>query len=160
MSLGWDELLPEDLRQEFDQWCLMLPELEKIQIPRWVATPETTEGPSELHIFCDASEDGYGVAVYRRCTGGGGQHHVTLLFARAHVVPLEMHRQALKDQEDHHSSMPRLELTAARLGAEVGDMIDRESGETYGRVVWWCDSECVLKWINDTGTRFKTFIRN
>ena len=89
-----------------------------------------------------------------------GEVHVTLLFAQAHVVPLEMARQALKDEEHHHNSMPRLELTAARLAAQLCDMISRESGEVYSHTFLYSDSECILKWINDTGTHFKTFIRN
>ena len=159
-GLQWDDLLPDELRQEFDQWKSKLPELRRLRMRRWLTTPETKDGPAELHVFCDASETGYGVACYRRCTGGGGKNHVALLFARAHVVPLEMRRQAMKDQENHRGSIPRLELTAARLGAQVCDMICRESGEVYTRVVLWSDSECVLKWIFDMGSRFKTFIRN
>ena len=89
-----------------------------------MATPQTTNGEAELHIYCDASQVGYGVCAYRRCTGGGGEIHVTLLFSRAHVVPLDMVRQALKDQENHHDAMPRLEITAARLAAQVHDMIE------------------------------------
>jgi hypothetical protein len=30
----------------------------------------------------------------------------------------------------------------------------------YSEAYWWADSECVLKWIRDTKTRFKTFIHN
>ena len=39
-------------------------------------------------------------------------------------------------------------------------MISRESGEVYSHTFLYSDSECVLKWINDMGTHFKTFIRN
>ena len=159
-GLQWDDELPDELKSEFDKWRSKLPQLRRVRMRRWLATPETKDGQAELHVFCDASEDGYGVACYRRCTGGGGEHHVALLFARAHVVPLEMRKQAMKDEENHRGSIPRLELTAARLAAQVCDMIRRESGETYKRTVLWSDSECVLKWIYDTKSRFKTFIRN
>ena len=159
-GLQWDDELPDDLKLEFDQWKSKLPQLRQVRMRRWLATPETKNGQAELHVFCDASETGYGIACYRRCTGGGGENHVALLFARAHVVPLEMRRQAMKDEENHRGSIPRLELTAARLGAQMCDMISRESGEVYKRIVLWCDSECVLKWIYDTTSRFKTFVRN
>ena len=85
---------------------------------------------------------------------------ISLIFARAHVVPLEMARQAHKDQENHHDSIPRLELTAAALGVKVGGMVARESDDVYKRVIYWTDSECVLKWLRDDSTRFKMFIRN
>jgi hypothetical protein len=149
-----------ELKQDFNRWRQKLPKLGKLRIRRWVATPETTNGPAELHIFCDATEEGYGVACYRRCTGDGGKVHVTLIFARAHVVPADMLKQALKDQENHHGSIPRLELVAACLAARVCNMLRRESGEVYKSTVLWCDSECVLKWIFDTETCFKTFVSN
>ena len=66
----------------------------------------------------------------------------------------------MKDQENHLNSVPRLELTAARLAAVVRDMIVRESNLTFSKVVMWTDSTCVIKWVRDVKTRFTTFIRN
>jgi hypothetical protein len=40
LGLDWDNPLPEDIRIAFDEWSCRLPELQNIQIPRWVATPE------------------------------------------------------------------------------------------------------------------------
>ena len=63
------------------------------------------------------------MTAYIRWTNAVGEVHVALLFSRAHVVPIDMAKKILKDQENHHDSMPRLELTAARLAAIVRDMI-------------------------------------
>ena len=131
-----------------------MPALENLRVPCWIASSETTNSPSELHVFCDASMEGYGVAAYRRCTNGGGLSHVAYMFGRARVMPLDSSKLS------HHNSMPRLELTAARLAAEVCQMLVEEVGETFNRIVMWSDSECVLKQIQDRKTRFKTFFSN
>jgi hypothetical protein len=87
--------------------------LQKIKIPRWVATQETAGGEKEVHTFCDASEKGYGSAIYERTIALNGTAHVSLLRAKACVTPNEMLKQALKDQDNHNGSIPRLELNAA-----------------------------------------------
>ena len=128
---------------------------------RWLATQSTTNGVVELHLFSDASLEGYGVAGYTRFINPQtGEITVRLIFARAHVVPIEMAKRAEKDKENHLNSVPRLELTAARLAAVVRDMLERESHMTFARVVMWTDSTCVIKWVRDLKTRFTTFIRN
>ena len=162
LGLDWDDLIAVDLLQQIQNWQSSLIGLERIKIDRWVATSETTKGSAEIHVFCDASIDDYGIAVYLVMRSDDGQVTVTLIFSRAHVVPLDMARKIIKDQEDHHGSVPRLELTAARLGASVKDMIIREFKDTVSiqKSYMWTDSETVLKWIRDTKTRFKTFIKN
>ena len=59
----------------------------------------------------------------------------------------------------HHNSIPRLELTAAEKGTQLRQFIESSVG-TFKEVVFWTDSECVLKIINDTSTRFKLFYAN
>ena len=51
---------------------------------------------------------------------------MALIFASAHVIPLDMSHRIIAGQEDHHNSMPKLELMAAKLGACVADMLVRE----------------------------------
>ena len=160
LKLDWDDPLPSDLDEAFESWRSNLPALERLRIPRWFADKNTTSGNAQLHVFSDASVEGYGVAVYTRMTDEKGHCNVNLVFARAHVVPIEMMTRITKDQEDHGNSIPRLELTAARLSTTVQDMVTREIAMEFDKVVFWTDSECVLKWIFDEKTRFKTFIHN
>jgi hypothetical protein len=53
-----------------------------------------------------------------------------------------------------------LELVGARCGAEESEFIRSFSPGKYARAYWWADSECILKWIRDKKTCFKTFIHN
>ena len=59
-------------------------------------------------------------------------------------------------------STPRLELQAARLSARMRAFIIEETGsETcYDEIVMWTDSECVIKQLHDTETRFKVYFSN
>ena len=158
---GWDEPVPDDIAQEFETWRSTLEALTKHHVPRWLASPATTDGPVELHLFSDASVEAYGIAAYTRfASPESDEVAVRLVFSRAHVVPLDMARRAVKDQENHLGSIPRLELTAARLAAVVREMIIHESNLTFSRIVMWTDSTCVIKWVRDLKTRFTTFIRN
>jgi hypothetical protein len=84
---------------------------------------------------------------------------MALLYAKARVVPNEMLKQALKDQENHNRSIPRLELNAARCVSEYAEFIASTYPGEYKKY-FWCDSQCVLKWIRDVKMRFKTFIHN
>ena len=56
-------------------------------------------------------------------------------------------------------STPRLELQAARLSARMRATIEQETGG-FDEVVMWTDSECVIKQLNDTETRFKVYFAN
>ena len=76
-----------------------------------------------------------------------------------------MLRQGMDDMTSyplslHNDSIPRLELTAARLAVQVRQMLVDEVGELFERIFHWTDSECVLKQIMDRKTRYKTFVHN
>ena len=152
---GWDDVLPQDIIAEFEAWQRGLPEVEGFRIPRWTSTLECCEGSAELHCFADASAKAHGVSLYRVTVAPGGARHSALVRAIARVTPL-------KDAEaGHHDSVPRLEIQAARLAAEVAAEVGREVGAgKYGRVVFWVDSECVLKQLHDSRTRFKMYFAN
>jgi hypothetical protein len=85
---------------------------------------------------------------------------MALLYAKTRIVPNDMLKQALKDQESNNGSIPRLELNAAMTEAECGEFISFESPSSYEKEYHWCDSKCVLQWVRDEKTCFKTFIHN
>lgn len=61
-GISWDEKLPDDLSQKWQQWCTELLQLHQIVIPRWYGT-ETLQF-QVLHVFSDASKKAYGAAAY------------------------------------------------------------------------------------------------
>merc|ERR1711989_22907 len=109
----------------------------------------------ELLVCSDASKYGYGIVCYvRKSLIGKPEGHVSFLFAKAHVVPLNMMRDPLPNAEDHCKSIPRLELCAAKLAAVHRDILTREAGEDFHQIHMLTDSKTVLQWIGDWEKRF------
>ena len=54
--------------------------------------------------------------------------------------------------------IPRLELTAAVLAAKLSAFTVRELEFEFSRIVFWSDATVVLRYINNTSTRFRTFV--
>ena len=157
-NLGWDKKLPDEILEPFKKWQSTMGHLKDIKLPRWTSTEEYTDAKSELVLFCDASKEGYGCVAYlRKVIPGKDEAHVSYLFSKSHVVPLNMSKSPVPDQEDHLDSIPRLELCAAKLASIVRDLLVRESGEKFERVFMFSDSITVLNWICDFDRKFKTF---
>ena len=53
-----------------------------------------------------------------------------------------------------------MELTAAVLAAKLSASIVRELEFEFSRIVFWSDATVVLRYINNTSTRFRTFVAN
>ena len=158
IAASWDEQLPEEILIPFNKWRETIFELENVKIPRWTSSPAYLDSLSDLCVFSDASKEAYGIVAYvRRYFKDSDQAHVSQLFAKALVVPTSMQKFKLENQEEHNDSIPRLELTAARLAAVIRDQICREGGEKFDRVVMFTDSNTVLNWICDYDRKFKTF---
>ena len=57
-------------------------------------------------------------------------------------------------------SIPRLELSGAFLACQLYTMLLEELELDVESATFWTDSMIVLGYINDTSTRFKTFVGN
>nr|XP_029709475.1 uncharacterized protein LOC115255489 [Aedes albopictus] len=68
-------------------------------------------GEVQLHCFTDASESAYGTCVYARTVKPNGEVMVMLLASKSRVAPLKKR------------SIPRLELCAAQLGAQLSSRV-------------------------------------
>ena len=65
MPLGWDDLLPDTLLSQWQQWRNSLHTLEKVSVPRCyhpVSFGKTAR--REIHAFSDASKDSVGACIY------------------------------------------------------------------------------------------------
>lgn len=61
-GIGWDDLLPDDLKPQWKEWMKGLNELKEVTLPRCYH-PHNFNNiiRTELHHFSDASSVGYGV---------------------------------------------------------------------------------------------------
>ena len=148
-KIGWDEPLEE---HEEVQWMRWLGDLVKLRVvtvdrcfkPKGFAQVQETQ----LHLFSDASRQGYSAAAYFRLKDVDGRVHCSFIMGKAQLAPIR------------EISIPRLELTAAVISVKLSRVIREELDLTVNKVVYWTDSTSVLKCINNETKRFHTFESN
>ena len=148
LKLGWDDVIPSDVTQEWNEWWTSLEDLQEIKFPRSLVGELYRGAECELHHFSDASEKAYGMVSYLRVRRPQEAVRVTLVLAKARVAPLKL------------VTMPRLELCAAVLAVKMDVVLRKEMTLKLGRSLFWCDSQIVLCYIRNSALRLKTYVAN
>lgn len=119
-----------------------------MDFPRTYAPPyaDNPKSTRDLHIFCDASEREYGSVAYMRTVYDQKQVHISFVLTRSHIAPKKQ------------LSMPRLELSAALIGAQLASVLQAELTLPIGQVILWSDSTTVLHWLKTESCRYKVFL--
>lgn len=152
-GISWDENLPLDLQAKWHQWCSEIPCLKSISVPRRYDAEEG-EGVDadivhrEIHVFSDASEQGYCAAVYLKCIKSNGHCITSLVASKTKVAPLKK------------LTLPRLELMGALIGARLGKNVRINLEVTENEVYFWTDSMIVFHWIRSSANQWKQFVSN
>ncbi|XP_055685378.1 uncharacterized protein LOC129791308 [Lutzomyia longipalpis] len=145
LKIPWDGKLPQDIIEKWLKFAQGLQHLPELKIPRWISCfecPVTTE----LHIFCDASINAYGVAIYIVTSDAKNNKHSSLYLAKSRVAPLQK------------LTIPKLELEAAKVAICTYDKFKNtcNADSTY----FWSDSTTVLSWLRSPPDDFKVFVAN
>lgn len=74
IQLGWDDLVPTEIQEQWSDCQNQLPLLSKIKFARCLTVADSVE--IQLHGFCDASEKAYGACIYVRATDSQKQPSV------------------------------------------------------------------------------------
>ena len=120
-------------------------QVEKIAIPRKLMERGTVEN-WELHAFVDALEHKYAAGLHLRNTTQ--QSYQTNLLFRKNLLAL------LKGM-----SIPRLELLPLLINVRAILYVERELKLPIVRRIVWCDSKCVLYWLETSKISF-VFVMN
>ncbi|XP_073821413.1 uncharacterized protein [Musca autumnalis] len=144
-KLDWDESIPMRLNSAWEDFKFNLSQLDTIQIPRFVNT--TTSSRIQIHGFSDASMRAYGCCFYVRALDSSGVS-CRLLTAKSKVAPLKT------------MSLPRLELSAAHLMANMWLRIKPMINFEVENVYFWSDSEIILYWLKTHPSTLATFVSN
>ena len=147
-QLDWDEEISDgDVKNAWMAWREELRALPEISVPRCY-TPHRVSSEAvtrTLHIFCDAAERIYGAVAYL-VTDDGESRFPCFVMARSRVAP------------KRQLSMPRLELSAALVGAQLTHTLHQELTLSISHTHLWSDSMTVLAWLKSDSQRFKVFV--
>ncbi|KAL0151744.1 hypothetical protein M9458_052970 [Cirrhinus mrigala] len=145
----WDDPLPPDKQESWKLWRESLLELEKLHFKRrYVPMPLVSSQSRELCLFSDASTQAIAAVAYLRVTNDEDQCHVGFVMGKAKLAPHPAH------------TVPRLELCAAVLAAEMVDTICCEMDIEMHAVRFFTDSRIVLGYIHNTSRRFHVYVAN
>ena len=148
-DLGWDDVIRSDHLNRWCEWTRGITGLSDVKVPRCVKPQHFSKVYSiQLHYLSDASEEGYGTVSYLRMADSQGNIACSILLGKARVSPLKT------------VTMPRLELTAATVAVKLHKQIKKELTLPIHEVIFWTDSTIVLQYINNSHTRFQTFVAN
>lgn len=154
-SLGWDDELSTALQEEWISYREELIHLQNISVPRWLKT-SCQNKDVQLHGFADASTQAYAAVAYLRIVEEVSMNdntkteviHVTMIASRTKVAPLKQ------------LSVPKLELCAAALLAQLINDLEEILNIPKDKIFAWTDSMVVLSWLQSHPNRWQTFVAN
>ena len=130
-TLTWDKELPDDFKENWVGWLNELQNLTPMEIPRQYFNNVDSE--VQLHVFCDSSQVAYGAVAYLRGTTPKSGTKCTFVKSKSKVAPIKS------------QTMPRLELLAAVLGAELPKYLSNAILPKFhtSQIILWSDSQIV-----------------
>ena len=147
-KIEWDELVPPEILETWEQWRSELAVLTTVHLPRYYYPKSSKVTSVQLHGFSDASENAYAGVVYLRSVDESNHIHVSLITSKTKVSPIK------------RLTIPRLELCGANFLADVLDHVRRVLDIPIDHIHAWTDSTIVLSWLEGNPRRFKTYVGN
>ena len=142
---NWDQLLSEENYHEIQQWMEDFQNMASIQTPRCLVP--NVDGTHELHTFTDASLSEVSAMVYLMTISADGSIPTRYVISKSKMAPIKQ------------LSIPKLELEAATLGAELAGFCEIQMTIDVKSKKFWTDSTAVLSWIKSKD-RQKMYIAN
>lgn len=147
VNLGWDETVPLNIKNVWNDYINELKLLCGLRVPRKVIGIFPHKS-LELHGFCDASLQAYGAVIYITTIDNIGNRETYLLCAKSRVAPLKT------------ISLPRLELCGAVLLARLYAKVIKSLTLNIKSHFLCTDSTIVVNWISQHPSKWKTFTAN
>ncbi len=147
-GLQWDDVVPDDVKEIWNDLQTHLPAIQDIKISRCVIS--NVVQTLQLHIFADASEKAYAAVAFSRATDVIGHVNTSLLSSKTRVAPVKT------------VSLPRLELCGADLAAKLAKTLMKILDVTGFDISLhaWTDSTIVLQWLSQLPKTWTTFVAN
>ncbi|XP_062541564.1 uncharacterized protein LOC134209583 [Armigeres subalbatus] len=121
--------------------------VDNVSVPRYyrMKTSVAQRNVKQLHVFVDASENGFAAVAYLRFEENGTVE-CALVGAKTRVAPLRF------------VSIPKLELQAAVIGARLAHDVMETHKLKPAQRFFWSDSRDVLCWINSDHRKYSQFV--
>ena len=149
MKLDWDEPILERFQDRWQSWPQDLPKLEELEIDRCFKPNDEEVVSSQLHHFADAFEEGYGAVTYLRIENKPEEVKYSFAMGKSRLAPIKS------------VTIPRMELSAAVTAVKLlNKMCQVELSLPVEETLFWTDSTCVLKYLENEEKRFQTFVAN
>ena len=156
LKLLWDEPLPSELQERFEEFMAELPKLASISIKRGLL-PTTKSKLVEICAFGDASAEAYGCAVYAIAKDDTLGLKSNLVFSKSRVRPLGKRLQSLEEE----LSICRLELLGALIACKAAHFC-KEAFENVDdiKIKFFSDSQVTLWRLQNPYNNYKVFVAN
>ena len=79
--------LPDEQKEQWLEWTDDIHNLTSIEVPRQYFFANVTK--TQLHIFCDSSQQAYGAVAYLRELSADNGIYTAFLMAKTRVAPLK-----------------------------------------------------------------------
>lgn len=146
-NLTWDQVLNEELTDQWMTFVRSLSDLSKQRIPRcFISSKDLCK--VELHGFADASMKAYGACLYIRGFYKNNVVSCHLICSKSRIAPLRT------------VSLPRLELCACLLLANLANRVLGIVNIKFDSKNLWTDSQISLCWIKSHPSRWNIFVSN
>ncbi|XP_058448672.1 uncharacterized protein LOC131428643 [Malaya genurostris] len=146
-GVAWDDPIREEQSRKWRIWLDVLPAVATVSVPRCYRSivPVSKNTLIQLHMFVDASENGFAAVAYLRfqyknCI------ECALVGSKTRVAPLRF------------VSIPKLELQAAVLGAHLASSIEEPHKLKPVQRFFWTDSRDVICWIYSDHRRYSQYV--
>lgn len=143
----WDESVPQHVYTRWSRFRSELADLNQLRVARRVKFI-TESQHVQIHGFCDASQHAYGACVYVRTQTAKNRYRIELLCSKSRVAPVK------------EITIPRLELCAAVLLAQLTKKVVDAFDSAGIQIVLWSDSTIALNWITSSSRRWSVFVAN
>ena len=130
----WDEVLSEELTEEFLHWSKALPEPSTLELQRCYFS-EPVES-LELQVFGDSSKEVFGAVAFRARQKSDGSTQLAFVIGKGRVAPM------------NSLTIPNLELEAALLASRLKRHVEASLTLAIEKVYMWSDSSAVLQWLH------------
>ncbi|XP_045032663.1 uncharacterized protein LOC123474519 [Daphnia magna] len=147
-GLSWTDAVAEDDQTWWNKWFVTLKQLNSVEMPRCLFPDGANIVSSELHTFCDASEEAYAAVIYIRNVYSDGRVIVRQARAANKLAPRKV------------ISVPKLELNAALLGSRLAVTVQSALTIKIKKRRFWTDSSTVRNWIRATAANHQVFVSN